>query len=271
MFNQGDYGCIAIGIDNGGGARLDEYSPWVNAEYGGGQGAKYLDFLANTLKPYVDSVYRTLPGPETTAMLGSSMGGLISMYAFAERPDVYSMAGVFSPAFWFAGDSVALEVRSHPKTRPGKLYFLAGGEEPDYVETDMIKVGNAMLTAGFQPGDIYFTIPPDGQHSEWFWRREFPAAYRWLFAGAVPKTRKPRTVGFDLTVSAGAAGRTFTIAGVMSKEKIQYKLLGAKGRVWKNGKQRGGQVQLGDLPEGEYSILVKKRRGGWMMGTLVKN
>ncbi|MCB0534233.1 MAG: alpha/beta hydrolase [Lewinellaceae bacterium] len=271
MFNQGDYGCIAIGIDNGEGARLDEYSPWVNEEYGGGQGKKYLDFLVNTLKPYVDSIYRTLPGPQTTAILGSSMGGLISMYAFTERPDVYSMAGVFSPAFWFAGDSVALDVRNHPKRYPGKMYFLAGGQEPDYVESDLVQVGNAMLSAGFQPTDIYFTMPADGQHSEWFWRREFPAAYRWLFAGAVSTTRRQASVGFDLDIAAGTEGRTYTIAGIGPKEKVEFKLVDVQGHVWKSWKQRGGTVQLDTLPKGEYSLLVKMRKQNWKMGELIKN
>ncbi len=271
MFNQGDYGCIAIGIDNGAGARLDEYSPWVNEEYGGGQGEKYLDFLVYTLKPYVDSVYRTLPGPQTTAILGSSMGGLISMYAFTERPDVYSRAGVFSPAFWFARDSVALEVRSHPKNHPGKMYFLAGGQEPDYVGSDLVQVGNAMLSAGFQPTDIYFTMPPDGQHSEWFWRREFPAAYRWLFAGAVSTTRRQASVGFDLGIAAGTEGRTYTISGIGPREKVEFKLVDAKGHVWKSWKQRGGTVQLDTLPKGEYSLQVKLRKQNWKMGELIKN
>ena len=82
MFTQGDYGCIVVGIENGGADRLDEYSPWVNSEYNeGGDGAAYVEFMVNTLKPYVDEHYRTLPGRNTTGVMGSSMGGLISMYA----------------------------------------------------------------------------------------------------------------------------------------------------------------------------------------------
>ncbi|MBL7775051.1 MAG: alpha/beta hydrolase, partial [Saprospiraceae bacterium] len=68
LFNQGDYGCIVVGIDNGGAKRLDEYSPWKNPEYGGGEGKAYLDFIVRTLKPHIDSVYRTLPGCESTGI-----------------------------------------------------------------------------------------------------------------------------------------------------------------------------------------------------------
>jgi predicted alpha/beta superfamily hydrolase len=266
LFNQGDYGCIVIGIDHGGAKRQDEYSPWKNPEYGGGEGAQYLDFVVKTLKPYVDSVYRTLPGCETTGIAGSSMGGLISMYAITERPEVFCRAGVFSPAFWFAD-----HVRSHPKRQPGKVYFLAGGNEPDYVETDIIKVGNAMLSAGYMPQDINLTVPPDGQHSEWFWRREFPAAYRWMFAGAVSKPGKSRSVGFDLPVESDSSGAFVRIADIKPKERVQIKIVGANGQVWMQTKIRGDRLATTHLPKGGYVLLVKRKGKDWEMGALLKH
>ncbi|MBK8555192.1 MAG: alpha/beta hydrolase [Lewinellaceae bacterium] len=130
LFQQGDYGCIVVGIDNGGTHRLDEYSPWVNTQYGGGEGELYVDFMVNTLKPHIDSLYRTLPGRQATGIMGSSMGGLISMYALSERQDVFSKAGIFSPAFWFAGNEPANHVASSTKEGDVRVYFLAGGDEP---------------------------------------------------------------------------------------------------------------------------------------------
>ncbi|MBK8427854.1 MAG: hypothetical protein IPL27_18645 [Lewinellaceae bacterium] len=97
LHQQGDYGCIVVGIDNGGVDRLNEYSPWINAQYGGGQGDEYIEFLVSTLKPYIDANYRTLPGRNTTGIMGSSMGGLISMYGFSERQDIFPKAGIFPP------------------------------------------------------------------------------------------------------------------------------------------------------------------------------
>ena len=99
---NGDKGCIVVAIDNGGASRLDEYSPYVNSQYGGGKGDDYLDFLALTLKPFIDSAYRTFPDKNNTAMAGSSMGGLITMYALFKYPNIYGKAGIFSPAFWFS-------------------------------------------------------------------------------------------------------------------------------------------------------------------------
>lgn len=62
-------------------------------------GYKYMDFIINTLKPMIDSKYRTLQGPENTGVLGSSMGGLISFMLAWEHPDVFGLSACFSPAF----------------------------------------------------------------------------------------------------------------------------------------------------------------------------
>jgi len=79
---------IVVGIDNGGEERMNEYNPWVNPQYGGGQGDEYIDFLVFNLKPYIDENYRTLSGKENTGIMGSSMGGLISQYGALKFQDV---------------------------------------------------------------------------------------------------------------------------------------------------------------------------------------
>lgn len=182
-FAAGDYGCIVVGVDNGGAYRLDEYSPWVNTQYGGGEGEQYLNFMVSTLKPYIDANYRTFSDRNHTGIMGSSMGGLFSHYALIERQDLYSKAGIFSSAFWFADDASVQLVQSVGKQADVRAYFLAGGGEPAYVAQDMYAVRNAMIAAGFANNTEMTTyVPTDGTHSEWFWRREFPAAYTWLFA-----------------------------------------------------------------------------------------
>lgn len=271
LFNKGDYGCIVIGIDNGGAKRLDEYSPWVNAEYGGGEGDEYMDFIVRTLKPYVDVTYRTLPGPQTTGIMGSSMGGLISMYGFADWQATFSRAGVLSPAFWFAGTGPVDDVRAHPKKGDSRVYFLAGGQEPEYVQTDITKVNDALLAVGFTPADITFKVSPDGQHSEWFWRREFPAAYSWLFAGVVPSTRKAQTrsMRFDLQMAPDTATAKVYLAGIGSREKFEVKIVGADGKVLREAKLRGRDpLPVAGLPEGSYSIWVKRKRTDWQVGRI---
>ncbi len=181
LVTAGDAGCIVVGIDNGGANRLNEYSPWRNARYGGGEGAAYTRFLVETLKPYIDANFRTKKDREHTAIGGSSMGGLISMYALMEHQDVFSKAMVFSPAFWFALDSALMHVIQKNKKYPLKVYFTAGTAESADMIPDINKMEKMMIGVGFRAHEYKITPKTDGQHNESFWAREFPDAYRWLF------------------------------------------------------------------------------------------
>jgi len=174
---------IVVAIDHGGERRLDEYSPWANAEYHkGGEGDRYTDFLARTLKPYIDAHYRTRPEAAHTAVAGSSMGGLIALYAGLKYPQVFGRVGVFSPAIWFAKDSLLAYARHRPVPLASRFYFVAGPAESETMLPLMVAVRRQLLASGVAPGHIRLQAPADGQHAEWFWRREFGPAYRWLLA-----------------------------------------------------------------------------------------
>jgi predicted alpha/beta superfamily hydrolase len=179
---QDPTGCVVVAIDNGGERRLDEYSPWVNERLKkGGEGSRYVDFLVQTLKPYIDKNYRTKTDPAHTGIAGSSMGGLIALYAGVKYPAVFGRVGVFSPAFWFAKDSVLSFVRHRrPAPLASRFYFVAGPAEGPTMVPQMAEVRDALLARGVKPARLAFSAPPDGQHAEWFWRREFGPAYRWL-------------------------------------------------------------------------------------------
>ena len=185
---SGDPGVIVVAVDNGAEHRLDEYSPWTNERYGGGQGDQYVDFLVETLKPYIDARYRTLPDRLNTGIAGSSMGGLISLYALLEHPDVFGRAGVFSPALWFAPGAFEHARGAAPMRPDPRIYFVSGalegqpGEDSGVYTRDQERMVETLVAAGFAPGaEVVAHVRADGTHSEWFWRREFAAAYGWLF------------------------------------------------------------------------------------------
>ncbi len=189
---RGDRGAIVVAVDNGGPRRLDEYDPWRNADttLGGGEGDAYADFLARTLKPYVDARYRTLAGAAHTGVLGSSVGGLISLYAALKYPGVFGRAGVFSCACWIARPELLAYVAAHPAPRgpaaAPHFYFVVGARETadGGPARDQQLVVDALAAAGYAPGTaVRAAVRADGTHAEWFWRREFPAAYAWLFGG----------------------------------------------------------------------------------------
>ena len=104
----GDPGIIVVAVDNGGTHRIDEYSPWVHPTYGGGEGEAYMEFMSTTLKPFIDVTYRTLTDRANTAIMGSSLGGLISHYAAVEFQNVYGKIGIFSPSYWFANEAYTI-------------------------------------------------------------------------------------------------------------------------------------------------------------------
>jgi predicted alpha/beta superfamily hydrolase len=258
LFNNGDYGCIVVGIDNGGADRLDEYSPWVNPQYGGGDGDLYTDFIVNTLKPHIDANYRTLPERLYTGIGGSSMGSVIATYGLFEHQDVFSKAISFSPAYWFAGSANANHVTSSGKQANVKIYLLAGGDEPDYVETDMTAVGDAMLGVGFSNQEIYFDVPSDGQHSEWFWAREFPEAYKWLFQNLV-STSAPISEIQTLEIFPNPASNYIKIEKNEVFDSSLLVITGADGKIWqKKTLKSGDKIIVSKLPTGIYFLKIMK-------------
>lgn len=133
----------------------------------------------------------------------------------------------------------------------------------------MLQVANAMTTAGFSASEKYFTVPSDGQHSEWFWAREFPDAYVWLFAGAVTATQQPQSEPFG--VFPNPAGSWVRLTGVKSSDKIKLQLIGTEGKIWKDSTIMGSDpIWTGDLPQGVYVLKVKKSGQNWKTTKLVR-
>ena len=171
---------IVVGIDNGGGDRIRELNAWDNPQYGRGEGEQYMAFVADVLKPWVDRHYRTRPDRRHTAIMGSSMGGLISSYAISRYPAVFGAAGIFSPAYWLA-PQVFADTAAHPPPRTTRVYFYAGGSENDTMVPDLKRMVAVLRRAGLPPRNLAVEIDPVGRHDEDAWRAEFARAVVWLF------------------------------------------------------------------------------------------
>jgi predicted alpha/beta superfamily hydrolase len=167
---------IVIGIDKGA-ARMNEYNPYYFEKFGEGKGDKYISFIINELKPYVDKHYRTLISKENTIIAGSSMGGLISYYAALKYSSVFGRAGVFSPAFWTAPEILPLTDSLAPQTR-GMFFFYMGELEGE----DMMKNMNSIIARlGKSSNALLYTVTdPVGRHNEEAWRKWFGEFYLWV-------------------------------------------------------------------------------------------
>lgn len=169
---------IVIGIDHGGVDRLKEYNPY-DSKFGEGMGKAYTEFLVNTLKPYIDKHYRTKSDAKNTAIAGSSMGGLISMYAIATYPKIFGSAGIFSPAFWIAkplADDLKIAV---PNLKTNKIYILGGTLESKTMVDDMNTIYKLLDHTG-KNKNMKLVEKNDGEHKEWFWNREFLDFYKFI-------------------------------------------------------------------------------------------
>jgi len=168
---------VLVGIDHGGVKRINEYSPYDMEKYGKGEGDLYVDFLAKTLKPFIDKHYRTKKDAEHTFTAGSSMGGLISFYAILKYPKVFGGAGVFSPAFWITPQLMKINPSQAKKVK-GKIYFYADGQESEHMVQDMMYVFGEMRKSS--KAKMETVIRAEGKHNEPTWRAEFPLFYKWL-------------------------------------------------------------------------------------------
>jgi len=170
-------GAIVVGIDNGGEVRFDEYIPSYS-------GDKYLDFMVNNLKPYIDRAFRTKPSRAHTGTAGSSLGGLISLYMGLKRPDIFSKIGAFSPAMSFADDGFQNWVKEYDM----KIYLDVGTNESlpyDSSRKYADLVWNTyyqLLTNGFGNDEVKLVVEKDAGHNEEAWARRFPEAFLWLFS-----------------------------------------------------------------------------------------
>ena len=171
---------IVVGIDNGGEHRNTELSPWENEHLGKPEGEEYARFLVEVVKPYIDKTYRTLPERKHTAIMGSSLGGLISHYAIYTYPEVYSKAGIFSPSYWVS-DKVFKYTRKNPVPKDARLYLIVGEEEGPGMYENMEKMYAFLQAEGHPKTHVFGEVYPGQGHNEAFWKREFAKAIKWLF------------------------------------------------------------------------------------------
>jgi predicted alpha/beta superfamily hydrolase len=111
--------------------------------------------------------------------MGSSLGGLFSFYAGLKGQETFSKIGVFSPSFWYSDEIYNFALNTTKQYDDIKFYFMCGGSESQSMVPDMNKMVNIMKANGFDKTKS--VVQPDGNHQEWFWKREYPAAYNYLF------------------------------------------------------------------------------------------
>ena len=180
LAKSGQLELLVVGIDNGQALRMSELNPWTNAQIGKSEGALYMQFIVGTLKPLIDKHYRTAPERANTAIMGSSMGALISHYAINHYPDVFSKAGLFSPSYWVSSEAFA-QAANRAAARDARLYWMTGEKEGGTMASDSRAMYDLILKHGHPAENVSALIVPGGQHNEALWRAQFKDAVLWMF------------------------------------------------------------------------------------------
>ena len=189
---------IVVGIPNAGPDRIDEYSPFVDKRLGGGRGDDYLDFVIGTVKPVIEADFRVKTGPKHTGLLGSSMGGYISLYGFFRHPETFGLAGLMSPSLWFARGAIFQFMDQSAKVR-GRIYMDAGTREINGQQGKLMNVVQSrryyasvrrmqrlLVKKGYRPRrDLLYIEEKWAHHEENAWARRLPRAIRFLLT-AIP-------------------------------------------------------------------------------------
>lgn len=179
---------IVVGIPNAGDRRISEYSPFRDPALGGGEADAYLRFVVETVKPLVDESFRTTGERERTATIGSSMGGLVSLYAYFARPETFGLAGVFSPSVGFARGAILPFLAKAPHV-PGRIYLDVGAfegsrREPGAYVRLVREARDRLIANGYREGDdLLYVEDAGGRHDEASWSRRLPRALRFLLSG----------------------------------------------------------------------------------------
>jgi predicted alpha/beta superfamily hydrolase len=164
------------------GQRIHDYTPVPGRAGGqtvGGGAADYARYLLDELKPLIDSRYRTLPGREHTAVGGSSLGGLVSLWLVLTQGQHFGAALVVSPSVWWAERDILRQLRLPAGAgRVPKLWLDMGSEEGPRALQDVRELRDALAERGWAP--VYSEHAGAG-HDEVAWAARVPLMLRFLY------------------------------------------------------------------------------------------
>lgn len=176
---------ILVGIDNSGANRADDYTP-VDWKGQGGRAGDYADVLLSEIKPFIDRTYRTRSGPEFTALGGSSLGGLFSLYAGLRAPEVFGGIMAMSPSVFWGEEHILKEVEQCAVT-DARIWLDVGRHETATMRKGLRKLHGVLTRKGWRRdrqtrlATLRTVEDPKGHHDELSWGRRFGRALRFLF------------------------------------------------------------------------------------------
>ncbi len=176
---------ILVGVANTGLRRMAEYTPTRDFKLAGGEGHSYGRLLIEELKPLIDSCYRTRREADATAIGGSSLGGLISLFLAFEHPEVFGKVAAISPSIWWNNRSILSFIESPEPPTGIRIWLDMGTSEGAKHLRDTDYLFRVLKRRGWREDiDLAYRRVPDGVHSEDAWAERFDDVLRFLFPAA---------------------------------------------------------------------------------------
>jgi len=183
------------------------------------------------------------------------MGGLISFYAAMKYQSVFSKAGVFSPSFMF-DDSIYTYVNAQSKQQDIRFYFVAGRNESSDMVPDIKSMYTSLYNIGFTSDEMDTVIKNDGQHAEWFWAREFPSCFLWLFANTMVHAENLQPDSL-FSISPNPAQDKIFIQSTFPTKKILVEIFDSSGKKIFSAQQNFSKaIDVSKLANGSYFLKV---------------
>jgi len=173
---------IVVGVHHAGTRRIDEYTPTHVEGSGGGKADLYGRLLVEELKPFVDGTYRTLPGPESTGLGGSSLGGLVTLYLGLAHPRTFGRLAVMSPSAWWDGEQLVRRVWALREKAETRIWLDVGAQEQPSMLQGARRLREALEAKGWEEGrDLAYHEVRGARHDEASWGARAGRALSFLF------------------------------------------------------------------------------------------
>jgi predicted alpha/beta superfamily hydrolase len=184
---------LGVGVPNLGVRRLQEYSPFVDRRWGGGGAELYVRYLADVVRPLIAASFHLAAPAATTAVIGASLGGLVSLWALFRRRDAFALCGALSPSLFWADGSILDFVERQPFVG-GRIWLDVGTREgrrrraprppksPSGAMRRLRRLRRLLEGKGWRTGeDLAFVEEKGGAHDEVAWARRLPDVLRFLY------------------------------------------------------------------------------------------
>jgi predicted alpha/beta superfamily hydrolase len=183
---------IIVAVDNGGERRIDEYTPAPDAKDQGGGADIYGRMLVEELKPWIDGTYRTRTGREDTAIGGSSLGALASLWVGLSHADTFGAIAALSPSVWWDDGYILRFIESLPEKPKTRIWTDVGTEEAGHAVADARRLRDALVARGWREGvDLRYVEDEGARHDESAWAKRLPEVLEFLYPPGPPGSVAP--------------------------------------------------------------------------------